>query len=61
MKTFASLTLSPFALAAALAVTTLPAAAQTAGQTVYPATLAGHALLPAKSFIPAPQDAPVDL
>lgn len=30
-------------------------------QTEYPATLAGHALLPARSFIPAPKDAPADL
>jgi hypothetical protein len=31
------------------------------GQTAYPATLAGHAMLPAQSFIPAPKDAPADL
>jgi hypothetical protein len=30
-------------------------------QTVYPATLAGHAVLPAKTFITAPKDAPADL
>lgn len=30
-------------------------------QTAYPATLAGHALLPAQSFIAAPKDAPQDL
>ncbi|GLS13809.1 esterase-like activity of phytase family protein [Hydrogenophaga electricum] len=30
-------------------------------QTAYPATLAGHAILPAKTFIPAPKDAPADL
>ena len=35
----------------------LPAQAQQA----YPATLAGHAVLPANSFIPAPKDAPADL
>ncbi|MGM9425340.1 esterase-like activity of phytase family protein [Hydrogenophaga sp. MI9] len=30
-------------------------------QTAYPATLAGHAVLPAKTFIAAPKDAPADL
>ncbi|MFN3570527.1 MAG: esterase-like activity of phytase family protein [Polaromonas sp.] len=30
-------------------------------QTAFPATLAGHALLPAQSFIAAPKDAPPDL
>lgn len=30
-------------------------------QTAFPATLAGHALLPAQSFIDAPRDAPQDL
>ena len=35
----------------------LPATSQTA----YPAKLAGHALLPAKSFLPAPKQAPADL
>lgn len=35
----------------------VPAQAQQA----YPATLAGHALLPARTFIPAPKDAPADL
>ncbi|QHJ00318.1 glycerophosphodiester phosphodiesterase [Xylophilus rhododendri] len=30
-------------------------------QTVFPATLAGHALLPAQSYMPAPKDAPADL
>lgn len=30
-------------------------------QTAFPATLAGHALLPAQSFIAAPKDAPQDL
>lgn len=49
--------LSRLTLAAALALATLPAVAQTA----YPATLAGHALLPAQSFIAAPKDAPADL
>ena len=38
----------------------LPAVAVRA-QTEFPATLAGHALLPARSFVAAPQDAPADL
>lgn len=43
----------------ALAVAGLGFSAQ--AQTAYPATLAGHALLPAQSLIPAPKDAPADL
>ncbi|KJK25433.1 glycerophosphodiester phosphodiesterase [Burkholderiaceae bacterium 16] len=39
----------------------LPAVAQTAAAPAYPATLAGHAILPAESFIAAPKDAPQDL
>jgi hypothetical protein len=39
-----------------------PVQAQTqAVQQVYPATLAGHAILPAPSFVAAPADAPADL
>ena len=30
-------------------------------QTEFPSTLAGHALIPAQTFLPAPDDAPVDL
>jgi len=30
-------------------------------QTAYPATLAGHAVLPAQSYLPVPKDAPADL
>ncbi len=45
--------LIPFLLFASLA----PAQAQTA----FPATLAGHAALPATTFIPAPKDAPASL
>lgn len=48
----------PLALAAAV-LTTLVVPAQ--AQQAYPATLAGHAVLPAQSFIPAPKDAPADL
>ncbi len=43
------------ALAAALLVTPLHA------QTAFPATLAGHVVMPAQSFIAAPKDAPQDL
>ncbi len=43
------------ALAAALIAAPLHA------QTAFPATLAGHALLPAQTFIAAPKDAPQDL
>lgn len=53
MKRIASL--SFLALAAALACSHATA------QTAYPATLAGHALMPAQSFIAAPKDAPADL
>jgi hypothetical protein len=45
------------ALAAVLTVAGVSAQAQTA----YPATLAGHAVLPAQSYIAAPKDAPADL
>lgn len=43
----------------ALAVASLSLSAQ--AQTAYPATLAGHALLPAQTLISAPKDAPADL
>ncbi|CAN5343454.1 esterase-like activity of phytase family protein [soil metagenome] len=45
------------ALAASALLMALPLQAQTA----YPATLAGHVLMPANSFIAAPKDAPEDL
>lgn len=47
----------PLAASIALALGACSAQAQTA----YPATLAGHAVLPAQSFIAAPKDAPADL
>ena len=50
--------------AIALAVGTLMAALPLQAQTVAPAfaaTLAGHAVMAAKSFVPAPEDAPEDL
>ena len=48
---------------AALALASSPLYAQTAegAATGFPATLAGHVVMPAASFIPAPQDAPPDL
>lgn len=49
---------------ASLSFTALGAAlacGHAAAQTAYPATLAGHALLPAQSFTAAPKDAPADL
>ena len=50
-------TLTPIARTlAALGLAVAPFAST--GQT---ATLAGHAVLPAQSFIPAPKDAPADL
>jgi hypothetical protein len=53
-----SLSSTRMLVAAALAtLSTLPLQAQTA----YPATLAGHSLLPANSFLAAPKDAPEDL
>ncbi len=43
----------------ALALSALPLAAQ--AQTAFPATLTGHAVLPAQSFVAAPRAAPADL
>lgn len=52
------LSMNRIAACAALACVALsPAHAQQA----YPATLAGHAVLPAQTYIPAPKDAPADL
>ena len=51
------LSLAAISLACLAALPALSAHAQTA----YPATLAGHALLPAQSFVAAPKDAPADL
>jgi hypothetical protein len=47
----------PLGLAAIAALAT----ASLHAQTVFPATLAGHAVLPAQSFIASPKDAPQDL
>jgi hypothetical protein len=43
------------------ALTAALACGSATAQTAYPATLAGHALLPSQSFIAAPKDAPADL
>jgi hypothetical protein len=51
--------LSSFTLA--LLACSFPATAQTPAPTAFPATLAGHVVMPARSFIAAPKDAPQDL
>lgn len=48
-------------IAVTAAAWALPAAAQATAPAAYPATLAGHAILPAQSYIAAPKDAPQDL
>ena len=48
-------------IAAIMLVTAAAWSVQAAAQTSFPATLAGHAVLPAMSLIPAPEDAPADL
>lgn len=55
MRTASFLCSSSIALAAALAC------GHACAQTAYPATLAGHAVLPAQSFVAAPRDASADL
>lgn len=52
--------LSRLAACTALACATLAGTAAHAQQ-AYPATLSGHAVLPAQSFVPAPKDGPADL
>jgi hypothetical protein len=44
-----------------IALATALACGSAAAQTAFPATLAGHAVLPAQSFVAAPKDAPADL
>eukprot|EP01031_Cornospumella_fuschlensis_P049870 gene49870-61046_t len=58
-KDFCMRLLSPNALA--LAVLATLSAMSANAQTAFPATLAGHVVMPAKSFIQAPKDAPADL
>jgi len=48
-------------VAAAAAASGAYAQTQPQTQTVFPATLSGHAVLPAQSFVAAPRDAPADL
>ncbi|MBC7649925.1 MAG: esterase-like activity of phytase family protein [Vitreoscilla sp.] len=50
-----------FKLSSASALVCALAAAPLHAQTAFPATLAGHVVMPAKSFMAAPQDAPADL
>ena len=52
---------STLAACATLACVSIAATTAALAQQAYPATLAGHAVLPALSLIPAPQDAPQDL
>ena len=49
------------ALAVTLTLAAWPLQAQTTAPTAFAASLAGHVVMPAKSFIAAPQDAPEDL
>ena len=49
------------ALAVTMVLTALPLQAQTTGAADFPATLAGHAVMPAQSFVAVPKDAPQDL
>ncbi len=48
-------------MAAAWMVDCATGALQVQAQNAFPATLAGHAVLPAMTLIPAPKDAPADL
>ena len=48
---------TPILVALSIAFAAFPLQAQTA----FPATLAGHVVMPAQSFIAAPNDAPEDL
>ena len=49
------------ALMAGVAASLLAFSQPASAQQEYPATLTGHAVLPAGSFLPAPADAPADL
>lgn len=51
----------PLPLLRLACVAALIATGSAQAQPVFPATLAGHAVLPAQSFVPAPADAPADL
>lgn len=60
-RAFASSPLRARPAALALAVMATLAALPLQAQTVFPATLSGHVVMAAKSFIAAPKDAPQDL
>eukprot|EP01036_Dinobryon_divergens_P004307 gene4307-5686_t len=63
-RVFYSKTLSSMTRLASLsfiALTTALACGSAAAQTAFPSTLAGHAVLPAQSFVATPKDAPADL
>ncbi|MEY2617367.1 MAG: hypothetical protein RL522_369 [Pseudomonadota bacterium] len=51
----------PLPLLRLACVAALIATGSAQAQQAFPATLAGHAVLPAQSFVPAPSDAPADL
>ncbi|MGX7707904.1 esterase-like activity of phytase family protein [Methylobacterium sp. Gmos1] len=59
-RSLLALTLLLSAAPAAFAQAPQPSQAETAPRT-FPATLAGHAVLPAESYLPTPEDAPKDL
>ena len=48
-------------LSTAIALTCVLTASRLRAQTAFPATLAGHVVMPAKSFVATPRDAPADL
>ena len=59
--TTVSVTVSAAVLLACAALSNAQAQQTQQTQQAYPATLSGHAVLPAQSFVPAPKDAPADL
>ena len=59
LRNITTMRLTPLHLTTSLALAIGACAAH--AQTPYPATLTGHAVLPAKTFIAAPKDAPADL
>ena len=59
--TTVSVTVSAAVLLACAALSHAQAQQTQQTQQAYPATLSGHAVLPAQSFVPAPKDAPADL
>lgn len=53
--------LRPARLAPLLSLAAVAGFAQAQEPTAFPATVAGHTVMPAASYIPAPRDAPADL